>query len=180
MMNSPAMPPTIILAAEPFNTHATAIANQLRQSGWNPIVTPTPQQYAGQAQACVVFLANDSVGSSTVSDAQNAGFLHLIPVFLQPMALPPGAWSAAPILVGMDDAATGRELADTLVRVQSQRPSSVPPPVVPVPSGPPVFAPAVRRRIRLRIPLACPIRGRRCSRPPAQVRHMRQDPLILR
>jgi hypothetical protein len=140
MNNFPVTPPTIILAVEPFNLHANAIADQLRQNGWNPIITPTPQQYAGQAQACVVFLANDMVDNPTVLGAQQAGFASLIPVLLQPMALPPGLWGAQPILAGMDDAATGREIADTLKRVQGA-PAGSPSPLAAVPaSGPPRFA----------------------------------------
>jgi hypothetical protein len=115
---------TLILAGDPMDQQITVVAQGLQQGGWNPIITPTPLDYAGKAPTCLVVLAPDNLDSQTVRDALQAGYPCLIPLMKQPTSLPFGRWTEAAIVIGADAGLAMYTISQVAARFLSTAPPS--------------------------------------------------------
>jgi hypothetical protein len=151
MAAMPPQAPPLVLAANPADAQAQALANALRGAGWNPIVTATPGQFAGYARVCVVYLAPDPMANQIAQAAIQAGFPCLIPVTAQPMPLPPANWTVPAVVIGADLSLALLNLIPIIAHFLAPLPPTVAPPPTGAPplSHPPVGTQPPFSRIHL-------------------------------
>lgn len=92
-------PPSIIVVAPPDLPRAHQLADALYDLGWAVTLAETPADAADAdaADACVVVLTRDEWRDPAITAAVRARPSMLLPVLIEPMALPSGPWTTAPI-----------------------------------------------------------------------------------
>lgn len=138
-MTSPgAYPPTqvgqgnqnAIIAATPGESLAEALAAELRNLGWNAVVTDQVGPYAREARLCVAPLTPTTLNSPAIASALATPVAALIPLMVGATPLPPGPWATQPLVFSGDPAQTARDIvavANTLGGASSTIPSMQPP-----------------------------------------------------
>lgn len=138
-MTSPgAYPPTqvgqgnqnAIIAATPGEPLAEALAAELRNLGWNAVVTDQVGPYAREARLCVAPLTPTTLNSPAIASALATPVAALIPLMVGATPLPPGPWATQPLVFSGDPAQTARDIvavANTLGGASSTIPSMQPP-----------------------------------------------------
>jgi hypothetical protein len=90
---------TIMVVAPPNLPRANRLVNELFEMGWDVELAETPSRAAEAAEAiaCVIVLTRDEWRDPAIIAAIRTRPAILIPVFCDPMQLPSGPWTAAPI-----------------------------------------------------------------------------------
>ena len=87
----------LIIAATYDDPQAKALAEELRRSGAQAVITSDVGAYASYGAPIVVVLAPLTVTTPAVVSAVSTQSPCLIPVLTEPMPLPPGPWASSPI-----------------------------------------------------------------------------------
>ncbi len=143
-MAFPTGPAALIIAAAPGDGRAGALAGELRAGGWPAVLAITPEAGAHTSgQTCVAVLSPATWNHPAIVAAVTSRPARLIPVLADPMMLPQGPWTSAPLALAPD---TGRQLLAMLGTppgppVMPQPTSGFVPPGVSFATGVPPSAP---------------------------------------
>lgn len=110
-------PPRILVVAPPDLPRARRLADELYNLGWNVTLADSPgmaMRVVVEATACVVVLTRDEWRDPAIVAAIRARPAMLIPVLTEPMQLPEGPWTEAPIEMRLSPPAVARQIIEVI------------------------------------------------------------------
>lgn len=116
--------PFVLIAAAPDEPRADRLALELEQIGWQVVLarTPAAAARAPQAVACLVVLRAASWNAPAIVATVRARPRLLIPVLAEPMGLPAGPWTEAPIEMRLSPAAIARQIDEVIADLTASGP----------------------------------------------------------